>query len=66
MTPNGSRKRVREWCLSHGCVPKTTSDTEVILLSYLTFGADFIRDVDGIFSLAIYDERSLRFNTSVL
>lgn len=36
--------------LSHGCVPKTTSDTEVILLSYLTFGADFIRDVDGIFS----------------
>lgn len=43
--------------LSHGCVPKTTSDTEVILLSYLTFGADFIRDVDGIFSLAIYDER---------
>ncbi len=43
--------------LSQGCVPKTTSDTEVILLSYLTFGADFIRDVDGIFSLAIYDER---------
>ena len=41
--------------LSQGCVPKTTSDTEVILLSYLTFGADFIRDVDGIFSLAIYD-----------
>lgn len=42
--------------LAHGCVPKTGSDTEVLLLSYLTFGADFISYVDGIFALAVYDE----------
>lgn len=36
---------------------ETTSDTEILLLSFLTFGADFIRDVDGIFAFAIYDER---------
>ena len=41
----------------HGVEPETTSDTEVLLLSFLTFGADFIRDVDGIFAFAIYDER---------
>lgn len=41
---------------AHGCTPKTGSDTEVLLLSYLTFGADFISYVDGIFALAIYDE----------
>ncbi len=42
---------------AHGCVPETTSDTEVLLLSYLTFGADFISRVDGIFAFAVYDER---------
>lgn len=41
----------------HNVVPETTSDTEVLLLSFLTFGADFIKDVDGIFAFAIYDER---------
>lgn len=38
-------------------IPETTSDTEVLLLSFLTFGADFIKEVDGIFAFAIYDER---------
>lgn len=40
-----------------GCEFETTSDTEVLLLSFLTFGADFVKDVDGIFAFAIYDER---------
>jgi asparagine synthase (glutamine-hydrolysing) len=35
----------------------TTSDTEVLFLSFLEFGADFIQKVDGIFAFAIYDER---------
>lgn len=40
-----------------GCSFSTSSDTEVLLLSYLNFGADFVSDVDGIFSFAILDER---------
>ncbi len=36
---------------------ETTSDTEIILLSYLTFGAGFVKELDGIFAFAIYDER---------
>ncbi|MCH5251695.1 MAG: asparagine synthase (glutamine-hydrolyzing) [Lachnospiraceae bacterium] len=36
---------------------ETTSDTEVLLLSFLAFGADFVKDVDGIFAFAVYDER---------
>lgn len=47
------RSRLRE----HKVTPETNSDTEVLLLSFLTFGADFIKDVDGIFAFAIYDER---------
>lgn len=41
----------------HNIKIQTTSDTEILLLSFLTFGADFVRDVDGIFTFAIYDER---------
>lgn len=36
---------------------RTTSDTEVLLLSFLEYGPDFVRHVDGIFSFAIYDSR---------
>lgn len=36
--------------------PKTSSDTEVLLLCFLEFGPEFIKKVDGIFALAIYDE----------
>lgn len=43
--------------LARGFCFHTSSDTEVLLLSYLAFGARFIEDVDGIFALAIYDER---------
>lgn len=35
----------------------TTSDTEVILNAYLEYGIDFIGKIDGIFAIAIYDER---------
>lgn len=36
---------------------QTTSDTEVILLSFLEYGAEFVRRLDGIFAFAILDER---------
>lgn len=34
----------------------TTSDTEILLHSFIEFGPDFIRDVNGIFAIAIYDK----------
>lgn len=36
---------------------RTSSDTEIILYAYLEYGDKFIDKVDGIFALAIYDER---------
>lgn len=36
---------------------KTTSDTEVILYAYMEYGDDFIEYIDGMFSIAIYDQR---------
>lgn len=48
---------LRERLLQHDVPIQTTSDTEILLLSFLTFGADFVRDVDGIFAFAIYDAR---------
>ena len=34
---------------------KTTSDTEVILISYIEYGYDFVEKLNGIFSIAIMD-----------
>lgn len=36
---------------------RTTSDTEVVLNAYLEYGDDFIDHIDGMFGIAIYDER---------
>ena len=36
---------------------RTTSDTEVILCHFLEYGSDFVRELNGIFSFAIYDGR---------
>ncbi len=33
----------------------TTSDTEVLLFSYIYYGPDFVKHINGIFSFAIYD-----------
>lgn len=41
----------------HQVAIETSSDTEILLLSFMTFGADFVKEVDGIFAFAIYDER---------
>lgn len=35
----------------------TTSDTEVLLHSFMEYGADFISKVNGIFAIGIYDRR---------
>lgn len=36
---------------------RTASDTEVVLYAYLEYGELFIDKIDGIFAMAIYDER---------
>ncbi len=48
---------LRKALSERGVVPKTSSDTEVILLSYLAFGPEFVQQLDGIFSFAIFDGR---------
>lgn len=48
---------LRQKLLTHNVSIQTNSDTEVLLLSFMTFGADFVKEVDGIFAFAIYDER---------
>ncbi|MCD7825913.1 MAG: asparagine synthase (glutamine-hydrolyzing), partial [Clostridiaceae bacterium] len=50
-------KELRTLLQEKGWQFQTTSDTEVILLSFLHFGADFVNRLDGIFAFAIYDER---------
>lgn len=40
----------------HGYVCTTSSDTEVILYSYIHYGADFVNRLNGIFAFAIWDD----------
>mgnify|MGYP002799657981 FL=1 len=42
--------------LSAGYVFDTTSDTEVILYAYMSYGEDFVERLNGIFYFAISDE----------
>lgn len=42
----------------NGYTLDTTSDTEVILYSYLHFGPEFVKKLNGIFAFAIWDGRS--------
>lgn len=50
-----NRESIKEELLGLGHVFLTNLDAEIILLSYLEYGNDFINKLDGIFSLAIYD-----------
>ncbi|MDD7402889.1 MAG: asparagine synthase (glutamine-hydrolyzing) [Butyribacter sp.] len=50
-------RELRDDLKTHGWQFQTTSDTEVILLSFLHYGSDFVKKLDGIFAFAIYDER---------
>lgn len=53
-------KELREKLLGAGCVLRSNTDTEVLINLYSTYGADFVKELNGIFAFAIYDSRSRR------
>ena len=48
-------QELRRALLAKGWTFETNSDTEVILVSYMEYGADFVNQLNGIFAIAIYD-----------
>lgn len=48
-------KELRRNLISRGQIPETSSDTEILLLSYLEYGPEFISQINGIFAFAIWD-----------
>lgn len=50
-------KELQEQLLSMGCHFETRCDTEVVLIGYMTLGVSFIRQMNGIFSFAVWDEK---------
>ncbi len=55
---NGEIYNANEWrnkLLKKGFIFSTTSDTEVILLSFIAYGPEFVKELNGIFAFVIYD-----------
>ncbi len=48
---------LKQSLIQSGVTFQTTSDTEVILQGFLVYGPDFVRQLDGIFAFAIWDDR---------
>ncbi|MFV0315028.1 MAG: asparagine synthase (glutamine-hydrolyzing) [Anaerotignum sp.] len=48
-------QELRHNLISKGWSFDTNSDTEVILVSYMEYGADFVKELNGIFAMAIFD-----------
>lgn len=51
---------LRENLVNLGYLFKTHTDTEVILIGYMAYGPDFIRELNGIFAFAIWDDNDRR------
>lgn len=51
---------IRKDLLELGYTFQSYSDTEVVLVSYMAWGADCVKRFNGIFALAIWDERNQR------
>lgn len=49
-------KELKEELKKEGAVFQTTSDTEVVLEGYRLHGVDYIKKLNGIFAIAIWDE----------
>ncbi len=54
-------KDVRQTLIEKGYVFKSDSDTEVIIQAYLEWGMDFVRRMNGMFAIALYDKRTQDF-----
>lgn len=48
-------KELKSELLSEGAAFHTTSDTEVILVGYMLHGKDYVKKLNGIFSIALWD-----------
>jgi asparagine synthase (glutamine-hydrolysing) len=51
-------KKLKEQLIALGHIFKTSSDTEVLLASYLQWGDGWVEKADGMFAVAIYDRRN--------
>lgn len=51
---------LREELKTHGIMPKTHCDTELVLYSYIIFGDDCPNLLNGIFAFAVYDKAQNR------
>lgn len=51
-------KELKKELLLQGVSFHTTSDTEVILLGYMLYGKDYIKKLNGIFAIALWDSGS--------
>lgn len=49
-------KELKQDLTARGYTFQTTSDTEVLLVSYLAYGEDCVKKLNGIFAFAIYDK----------
>lgn len=49
-------KSLREALILEGAEFRTASDTEVILMGYLLHGIDYVKEFNGIFAFAVWDE----------
>ena len=49
---------LREKLINMGYLFKTHTDTEVILTGFMAFGGEFVKELNGIFSFAIWDENN--------
>jgi len=47
---------LRDNLIRMGYLFKTNTDTEVILTGYMAFGPDYVKELNGIFSFAIWDD----------
>lgn len=58
MIYNGEVYNYKELIVEHKLKPKTKSDTEVILLMYQKYGTSFLKFLNGMFSIIIYDTKT--------
>ena len=50
-------RQIREELINNGYKFKTNCDSEIIPLSYDFWGKDFVKKLDGMFAISIYDKK---------